>query len=159
MKADPLSPSFTAGIWPDSGSGPYIWHCWTSWGSHASTWAFPVLFRWHPNPQGFNHTTQLLVICKLSVGALDPTMPSMMIRNSTGPNMDLWGHYSSLISILSLDFLKLSFLSIYVISTLFLIPSLSWLFIPELWFLHCMQFQAVFSWFNKLYFGNYFIVV
>lgn len=72
-----------------------------------------------------NPTTQLLVICKLSVGALHP-MSLMMLLNSIGLNMDLWGDHSSLISILSLDFLKLNFLSIYVISPLFLISPLSW---------------------------------
>lgn len=41
-----------------------------------------------PSPRHFNHTTQLLVICKLSVGALDPTVPLMMIWNITGPNED-----------------------------------------------------------------------
>lgn len=123
--ADPLSPSFTAG-------GRSL-SCrtlpWTSWSSRApSCWACPVLSGWHPIPQPCQPQHQLLVICKLSVGALDPCMPSMMVLNRIGLHMDLWGQYSSLISILPLDFLKLNFLSIYVILIPFQISSLSWLY-------------------------------
>lgn len=99
---------------------PYIWHCCTSWGPHASTVSRLVQFSLggvqslrHVNP-----TTQLFVFCKLSVGAVDPTVSSVMLLNSTGPSMAPWGCFSSLISILPLDFLKLNFLSTYVIFTL-----------------------------------------
>lgn len=57
---------------PSRGAGLFTWPCWTSWSSHRPT---PPSCGWHPFPQGINCPTCLGVICKLAVGALDPTVP------------------------------------------------------------------------------------
>lgn len=123
---DALSPSFTTGGCTHLGPGPYLWHCWTSWVSHASTyWACPVLSGWHPIPWSCQPHHSASCHLQTFCSWLGPTILSVVFWNRIGPNMDLRGRYSSLISILPLDFLKLKFLSIYVVSTPFLISSLS----------------------------------